>query len=278
MQSVLRVLLLLFFMGMIFFLIWLFREKESAIEGVCCLYAYYEKNDEYKENLEYFLDHGILSDVDYYIIVNGMCSVDIPRSANIHVYFRENKGYDFGAYSHAVRKMGKKYSHYFFINTSVRGPLLRHGRDNAPWTSYFIHLLGGDTRLAGTSINIYTAANLDRYYGKKNVYSHVQSMFFVMDHQLFSLLKKRHFFNESAIDNMDMESVILRKEIGLSQIALAEGWNINSILPLYRGLDYRTLDHDINPTSVGGDPYFHGAYFGGTIDPYDVIFFKNNRW
>jgi hypothetical protein len=205
--------------------------------------------------------------------------VNIPRSKNINVYFRENMGYDFGAYSHVIGKMRKRYDYYFFMNTSVRGPFLRD-EDKRPWTLHFIELLGENTRVAGTSINIYSGTldgTLDMY-GKKNVYSHIQSMFFVMDHQLFSFLKRRDFFNESEINKMDLWSVVVNKEIGLSQITLAEGWNISSIFPRYRRLDYRTLDHDINPTSVAGDPYFQGAYFGGTIDPYEAIFFKNNRW
>jgi len=38
-----------------------------------------------------------------------------------------------------------------------------------------------------------------------------------------------------------------------------------------------SVDKDINPTSISGDPYFNGAYFGETIDPYEVIFFKTTR-
>ena len=43
-----------------------FKEKNK----ICCLYAYYEKNDLYKSNLEYFLKNGILENVDYYFIIN----------------------------------------------------------------------------------------------------------------------------------------------------------------------------------------------------------------
>ena len=158
----------------------------------CCLYAYYEKNDTYKENLLYFLEHGApLVDMDYYIIINGTCTLEIPRKKNIHVYSRENKGYDFGAYSFMIHRLKKKYDYYFFMNSSVRGPYMKsHG---SSWATPFLNLLNGDTRLVGTSINIYPYPTLYQYdlsqlFGVKTVYSHVQSMFFVMDHVLFTLL------------------------------------------------------------------------------------------
>ena len=49
----------------------IFEKFESNRNNICCFYAYYEKNDLYKSNLEYFLKNAILDDVDYYIIING---------------------------------------------------------------------------------------------------------------------------------------------------------------------------------------------------------------
>ena len=41
------------------------------------------------------LKNGILDNVDYYFILNGKCSVNIPEKSNIKVLKRENKGFDF---------------------------------------------------------------------------------------------------------------------------------------------------------------------------------------
>ena len=71
--------------------------------------------------------------------------------------------------------------------------------------------------------------------------------------------------------------VVAYKEFGLSQIALNNGWNINSILPKYKDKDYRTITSDFNFSSRNGDPYFKNSYFGEDIDKNDVIFFKSNR-
>jgi hypothetical protein len=89
-----------------------------------CLYAYYEKNDDYKNNLDFFLNNGILDYVDYYFIINGNCSINIPEKDNIKIIYKQNTGYDFGAWSHALKKINDIYDYYIFINTSVIGPYL----------------------------------------------------------------------------------------------------------------------------------------------------------
>ena len=141
---------------------------------LCCIYAYYEKTDSYKSNLEYFLKNAILDNVDYYIIINGNSTINIPSKFNIIVYKRPNIGFDFGAYSYAVSKINKIYDYYFFLNTSVCGPYLRN--NDKPWTSYFLDLFNKNlkTKLVGTTINIYgvksfNGKNFVKLYGNKSV-------------------------------------------------------------------------------------------------------------
>ena len=248
----------------------------------CCVYAYYEKNDLYKTNFQYFLENGLLDNVDYYIIINGNCSVILPDNPNIKILKRENKGFDFGAYSYAIKHMDKKYDYYFFLNTSVKGPYVRD--KTKPWIHYFLELFNKpEVKIVGTSINIYHSSiyvvDLDKIYGNKPPHTHIQSMFFCMNNEYFEYLKSKNFFNEEELNNTtDINYVIAHKEFGLSQLALTNNWNINSILPKYRDIDYRRVTQDFNPTSTNGDPYYDGAYFGENINEYDAIFFKNNRF
>jgi len=245
---------------------------------ICCLYVYYEKNIKYKFNFMYFLKNAILDNIDYYIIINGNSSVEIKEKDNIKIYNRENNGYDFGAYSHAIKYIKKNYDYYFFINTSVLGPFIK----NEKWYEYFIKLFNNNTKVVGTSINMYKNHNISNYnllnmYGKKNIFSHIQSMFFCIDKEYFNYLKNIHFFNEEELNNKDFNYIISHKEIGLSQIALNNNWNINCILPKYKNLDYRRLNYDINPFSKNGDPYYNNSYFGKNIKKEDVVFYKMNR-
>jgi hypothetical protein len=254
---------------------------------ICCIYAYYEKDLMYKNNFNYFLQNGILNHVDYYFVINGNCSVDLSQytnTPNITILYRENKGYDFGAYSYVLNThINRIYDYYFFINTSVIGPCLQNNADTN-WTKSFIDLFYNENvKVVGTSINMHTINNVKKNalkYGDKNVYSHVQSMFFCIKHDYLQFLKEKDFFNCDEINNLHMVKIIYLKEVGLSQIALNNGWNINCILSKYRGLNYLELNTNINSTSTstGGDPYYPNAYFGNTINPYEVIFFKNNRF
>jgi hypothetical protein len=244
-----------------------------------CLYAYYEKNDEYRNNLIFFLENGgIRKDVDYYIIINGKSTVDIPTYSNVNIIHRENKGFDFGAWQSVIKNNIKRpYDYYIFINSSVEGPY----SVGSSWLEHFLVLFKKDNnvKLVGTSINILesTWGDMKSIHGTKPPYSHVQSMFFILNNEGFNYLYSIGFFDDEHILNEknDMSYMIINKEIMMSQLILKKNWNINSILSKYRDIDYRSLTHNINTS--GEDPYYKGAYFGNTITPDEVIFYKGYR-
>jgi lipopolysaccharide biosynthesis protein len=236
----------------------------------------------YKENLRFFIANGLLDNIDYYFIINGDCTVSIPTRSNIQIIYRENKGFDFGSYSCAVKQIINKYDYYVFMNTSVRGPFLIDG--SKPWIDYFIELFNtDDIKIVGTSINIFPISrfdgnNLDEIYGHPPPHTHVQSMFFCIDNEYYEYLKSKNFFIEETMNDITtIDKIIIYKEFGLSQLALNNGWNINCILSHYKDIDYREIKEDFNSTSYYGDPYYPNRYFGKSIDPFQVIFYKISR-
>jgi len=257
------------------------KETFSKInKKICCLYAYYEKDNKYKENFEFFLENGIYDEIDYYIIINGLCSVNIPNRENIIIIERENKGYDFGAWSHGLKKIIKEYDYYTFLNTSVKGPYLYNKCEK--WYEPFLRLFNKDVKIVGTTVNIFNTNNffeidLTKIYNKETPFTHVQSMFFIIDKEYLNYLNSINFFDEDKLNKItNFYYLIANYEIGLSQHAIKKGWNINCILEPYKDQDYRTLTNDF--LSDGSDLYYIGKYFGKTINPYNVIFFKNNRF
>ena len=259
-----------------------FSTKKNSKNKHVCIYAYYEKNEDYKHNFEFFLKNGgILPNVDYYIVINGSCTVDIPKADNIKVIRRQNQGFDFGAWQHVIKKqLSRPYDYYIFMNSSVIGPY-----SDTPWLDRFLELFqtGPDVKLVGTTINIlepeYTLFDRDlrTYYNNPGPFTHVQSMFFILNQEGFDYLNSLGFFNNEATLNQqtDIYYFILNKEIPMSQIILKHGWNINCILSKYRDKDYRKITKNFNPSF--DDPYYSGAYFGNTITPEDVIFYKAYR-
>ena len=256
------------------------NDLNSSCNRYVCIYAYYEKSEEYKNNLKHFLEKGgIQPDIDYYIVVNGKCSLDIPDLSNVRIIYRENKGFDFAGWQHIIKNyILRPYDYYICLNSSVCGPY----PENKPWLNQFLPLFdsGKDVKMVGTSINIFDSqfwVDMKSIYHKEAPYSHIQSMFFILNREGFDYLNETGFFDDEdyLVEKNNMNHMILYKEVMMSQLIIKNGWNINCILPKYRDLDYREVKSNINPS--GCDPYYRGAYFGGTIQPEEVVFYKSYR-
>ena len=242
-----------------------------------CLYAYYEKDSTYRENLAYFLKHGLNDLSDFVLIINGKCSLPLPERRNLLILYRENVGYDFGAWSYGLKHIDcNDYQYFIFVNTSVRGPYPYLGSKDA-WQLHFLRMIRGNVKLVGTTICICTMhLPMVEAMGYTKPYNHVQSQVFAMDRECLGYLKER-IFQADVEDIPKFMDLVQLKELGMSQLVLKRGWNIDCLLPMYRGLDYLNTKEDINPTSDAGNSYLRGAYFGGTIQPEEVVFIKTNR-
>lgn len=265
------------------------NNKMKGDNKMVYIYAYYEKNDLYKNNFIHFLKNGgILDDIDYYIVINGKYTVDIPDLPNIQVINRENKGFDFGAYSHLINNLEnmKDYDYYIFSNATIIGPYVK--QSDKVWIDEFIDLFYSSKSpkkvgIVGTSIGFFPKDPHNHWFNKNddvdnetNRY-HVQSQFFILKNDFFKFLMNQHFFNEKEFNAETNLENIVKKEVKISTLALTNNWNINCYLEKYKNLNYIDLRHEINPTSHNGNSYYQNRYFGKTIDKYDVIFFKNTR-
>jgi hypothetical protein len=245
-----------------------------------CLYAYYEKDENYKSNLDYFLNHGIYSTMDYLIIINGECSVPILPHKNVRVLLRENIGYDFGAYAYGLSFLGDEKDHYdyfFFMNTSVRGPFMFPGEDLSTWSTKFTDLFQGDIHLVGCTINVCDSPWVQSHFQQQRVLSHVQSYVFVLDRMGLDLLEPSIFSTD--LMPSSFIQAILDYEVGMSARILKNNWNIACTAKKYQGYDYRkvTKNFNLDASVHGGDPCYQFAYFGETLDAREIIFIKTNR-
>lgn len=246
---------------------------------VLVVYHYFERDDIYRNNLGYFLKHGILPQCDYVVCINGGCSLELPLFENVKYLYRPNVGFDFGAYDEVVNRTDLNcYDYFFFINCTMRGPFLP-AYFTAPWTTPFLNLLSDNVKLVGPTINILHrnatyAALFRQRHSFREPFAHVQSMMFATDRECISFLKQKGFFDRRPESTRD--DAIVNHELLLSQEVLGNGWNISSIVPEYR-LDYRTIENDVNPSSHLGDPWYRGKYFHRSLHPFETIFFKTNR-
>lgn len=104
------------------------------------LYAYYE-TDNARQNLEYFIAHGLHGAADFIFILNGETNAEdiIPKEPNIRYIHRPNDCYDLGAFAEVLTKddLYKKYNKFITLNASVRGPFLPYWATGC-WSDMFL--------------------------------------------------------------------------------------------------------------------------------------------
>ena len=245
-------------------------------------FHYYENNILYRENFVYFLSVAYRNDVDFVIVISGICSVALPNFRNVKYIFTENKNNDFGGYVVALKQLGdsiNSYSLFVFVNSSVRGPFIG-GRGSANWIQPFINQMVGEVHLVGSSINVLPnentyAVKFKNEFDYPTPYSHVQTTAYALSGKALKHLIDIGFYDCDS--HLPKEDVICHYELRLSQEIKKAGWNMKALLLKYNSIDYRLPHEDINPTSKNGDPLFKGAYFGFTANYFDLLFVKINR-
>lgn len=234
------------------------------------IYTYF-KSPSSDYNLKFFVNKELSykNNIDYVIVINGFEheeSIIFPELKNITIIKRENIGFDFGGHAEALKYIEtnkKTYDYYFFMNSSVIGPILPHYFKKEHWTNIFIEKITDKVKLVGTTI-----VCLQPYdwggYGPK-----VEGFFFMVDQIGLDTLKKEEyiFYNHS-----DKTSAVVNGEYGLSNCILKNGYSIDCMLRKYENVDWRNeKNYNLNDNQ---HPSRKNRFFGTSINPYEVIFHK----
>jgi hypothetical protein len=216
------------------------------------LYVFHQ----YNERVDHFIKHAVFKDenVDFIFISNGD-PIQIP---GIHMIYRENIGYDFGGWSDALltNDLYKNYDHFIFINSSVMGPYVPSYCKK--WTDIYIQGLQ-DVKLFGSTINAWRNSSL----------CHVQSYIFAMDKPTLDYLIECEIFSITNYSPHFGDAI--HKEILMSRKIIEKNWNIGSLLPYYKGVDF------VQPqVTLLGDVMFP-EYRNSLWSEYDLVFIKGNR-
>lgn len=233
------------------------KEKKKIL----ILYVFHIYNDRVKD----FFKNVIFKsdDIKFMIVCNNLSfsSKEIP--ANAMFIKRENKGYDFGAWSYGLLKddIYKQFDHFIFINSSVIGPFLSlQNTLKYSWPYLYIDLLKNNIKLAGSTINTKT-------------FPHVQSYFFVMNKDTLEFLIEKKIFDLHTFTKTFIQT-IKEKEILMSKLIIENGWNIGSFMKDYKDTDFTKTKFDPN---VCTDIMLQNIYNKNKWNQYDFIFIKGNR-
>ena len=263
------------------------------------LYVFHE----YNNRVEYFINNAIFKDedIDFRIICNDP-NLQFNVPPYVKVLFRENIGYDFGAWSYGLLhdETYKSYDNFIFVNSSVSGPYNTKG---GRWTDIYINGLTDDIRLYGSTINtlyqsytrflyeldncisptvscfIYPLFNEYAMKRENNVlyFSHIQSYIYAMTRETLEYLISREIFSLKNIA-LTFNEAIINKEILMSREILNNNWNIGCLMSQYKGIDFRVI-YKNPPECVANCPedVMFSSYIGKYINPEELVFIKGNR-
>lgn len=235
-------------------------------------------------SFKYFIEHGYYDsdNTDFYICVNDptldISSVVTPKT-NLFIHNRENIALDFGGWSEILFKnnLYENYDYFIFVNNTCTGPFLPvYVRQR--WTDLLIQLVDDEYKLVGATINY--------WYGKPHVQSYLLctdkiGLRIAIDNKVFSRDINEIYKNKDLTKWPEKWELINKHEIEFSKVLLDAGYNIRSLM---KGLDkydfrkYRNAGMFITFNGPTNHDMTHpNAYFGISIQLYEVMFFKSNR-
>jgi hypothetical protein len=246
------------------------------------IYAYYEEGREQQvhDSYNFFMKYGYyespiketnrngqetIDSISYVFVVSGKCTMKLIEKDNIYILYRDNIGYDFGAFKYAIDyyKDFNNYDYYFFLNSSVRGPFTLPFC-KVKWFYPFLDLYKNDVKLVGPSINPMSVA------------PHVQTYAFLIDNKTLNDVRDKIF---GRVYTQFIE-IVHNQEINLSTVILQLGWNISSLIPEQQDIDYRNVVDNPKYQKIQNktDIIYAGNQCNGRdLHPYELIFFKFNR-
>ena len=231
------------------------------------LYAFHE----YNERVGAFFHDCIFKDesIDFMVISNNQDIVlDVPDY--VKTLHRDNIGYDFGGWSDALLtdNLYENYDNFIFVNSSVIGPFVPSYYEGK-WTDIYLNGLKNNVKLFGSTINT---------CGEPLTVSNVQSYIFAMDKTTLE------FLIDCGIISMkyetDFQDCIFQKEVLMSRKIIANGWNIGSLQPCFKDVDFTFRSQ--KPEDCGNEALFlddimYQKFRNSAWNEYELVFIKGNR-
>ena len=225
----------------------------------------------YNDRVEQFINNSIFYDenIDFIIISNDHNNrFEVP--CYVKTLFRNNIGYDFGGWSDALLtdNLYNNYDNFIFVNSSVIGPFLPSNY-TGKWTDIYLNGLQNNVKLFGSTINT---------CGSPLHSSHVQSYIFAMDKNTLKYLIKCNIFSITNYANT-FNKAIWNKEVLMSRKIIDHGWNIASLLTLYKDVDFTFKNKKPEQYNITflNDIMYNSLYRNVIWNEYQLVFVKGNK-
>lgn len=126
------------------------KTEIDNIEHPLVTYVYSE-SEESRQNLKFFIDHGLHGQADFVFIFNGETDAPdlLPDVPEIRYVRRNNTCYDLGAHAEVLTDgdLWKRYNKFILMNSSVRGPFMPTWADGICWTGRLLSKITYDVKV-----------------------------------------------------------------------------------------------------------------------------------
>ena len=262
---------LLIFMGAL--LLFLIRPNViKTRDRILVLYALADNDDHAIPNFAFFVKFAINRDrrSRYIIILQGFSQESQSKLPSLpsHAEYvlHSNQCYDWGTYGWLLQSgmvNWKKFKHFIFINSSVRGPFL-DSYFRGHWTDPFLSLLRGSVKLVGPTISCEGSPFRGNVSGHWRKNPHVQSYAFATDIiGLMVLLEDSDVFS----CHSDRWDAIYYSELGSSAAIFKAGYSIDCFLLRYANVQWEITTQCIDNRNPLTNPAL-------PVDPLEVMFVK----
>lgn len=225
----------------------------------------------YNDRVKHFIENCIFNDenVDFIIIINDKTNNKIEVPDYVKTLYRDNIGYDFGAWSDALLtdNLYENYDNFIFVNSSVIGPFIPSNYKDK-WTDIYINGLQNNVKLFGSTINTCRdPINL----------SHVQSYIFSMNKTTLKYLINCEIFSITNYAKTFYDA-ISQKEILMSRKIIENNWNIGSLLSYYKDVDFTFRSKKPSEYNMEFlDDVMYQNFKDTLWNVYELVFIKGNR-
>ena len=220
----------------------------------------------YRDNLNFFIKLGLTDSKNHHFnfVVNSEFGGDqIPMQPNISVIKGHNQGYDFGAYKESIDNVDwESFDRFIFMNDTCRGPFIpNYVPESINWVDMFLKDINDKVKLVGPTwftqrFDPWLNGRLGIPAGDNN---HIQSWCFGLDKIALRLLIDHKKLDSSG---KTKELIIKDHEIGISRFLRENNFSIKPF----------QLSRSTNEEN--GDINHNGMYFGTTLNPLEVMFYK----
>ncbi|PRW33169.1 hypothetical protein C2E21_7839 [Chlorella sorokiniana] len=275
----------------------------TEVGPVLVSYSYFEKDSIQRDNFDFFITMGMglanrlggPAATDFVVVVNGaVCrpcsrlyplmqesaSPLLPPSVLTAEYKgdglallkrTENEGMDFAAHNVTLSWMasqGKlgRYKYFIFLNSSIKGPFVPNYMPAGwQWTQAYTDALRGDVKAVGSSLVCLPEVDAGGFGPK------LESWAFGVDQDGLEALLREGVFHLRTCKLCD-DGVVVKGEYGLTSALFKYGFNVDTLMAMYRGVDWRDKRHWRCNNNV--HPSRHGTYAGITMHPFETVFLK----